>query len=185
MIRRPPRSTQSRSSAASDVYKRQNKYRAIQCKNYKPASLLSKDIEHIAEQAVSSCTYPLVELVIATTVPRDAKLQQKAAEITQAHREQGLFEVHVCAWEDIMDLLSQHKELLPRYWPDTYTTNTHQESNLVELPPSQVQVVGLVSQIDGDVLIETANNLAQQRRFDEALQVIDAFESKQPTMDNN
>jgi len=162
-----------------------NKYRAIQCKNYKPASLLSKDIEHIAEQVVSSCTYPLVELVIATTVPRDAKLQQKAAEITQAHREQGLFEVHVCAWEDIMDLLSQHKELLPRYWPDTYTTNTHQESNLVELPPSQVQVVGLVSQIDGDVLIETANNLAQQRRFDEALQVIDAFESKQPTMDNN
>src|SRR5450756_2709873 len=28
MIRRPPRSTQSRSSAASDVYKRQSQYRA-------------------------------------------------------------------------------------------------------------------------------------------------------------
>ena len=163
-----------------------NKYRAIQCKNYKPASLLPSDIEHIVEQVVGSGgTYPLVELVIAATVPRDAKLQQKAAEITQAHREQGLFEVHMCAWDDIMDLLSQHKELLAQYWPDAYATDTHQESNLVELPPSRVQVVGLVSQIDGDVLIETANNLAQQRRFDEALQVIDAFESKQPTMDNN
>eukprot|EP00826_Nyctotherus_ovalis_P025748 TRINITY_DN1999_c0_g2_i13.p1 TRINITY_DN1999_c0_g2~~TRINITY_DN1999_c0_g2_i13.p1 ORF type:complete len:131 (+),score=39.54 TRINITY_DN1999_c0_g2_i13:25-393(+) len=32
MIRRPPRSTQSRSSAASDVYKRQGIYYA--CKNY-------------------------------------------------------------------------------------------------------------------------------------------------------
>ena len=29
MIRRPPRSTQSRSSAASDVYKRQNYYRTV------------------------------------------------------------------------------------------------------------------------------------------------------------
>src|SRR5450756_3172118 len=29
MIRRPPRSTQSRSSAASDVYKRQNKSRSL------------------------------------------------------------------------------------------------------------------------------------------------------------
>src|SRR5450756_3015436 len=34
MIRRPPRSTQSRSSAASDVYKRQGKVRAVGVSNF-------------------------------------------------------------------------------------------------------------------------------------------------------
>src|SRR5450756_3157668 len=38
MIRRPPRSTQSRSSAASDVYKRQvGIFPAIAAENYRPA----------------------------------------------------------------------------------------------------------------------------------------------------
>ena len=54
MIRRPPRSTQSRSSAASDVYKRQNQ--SILIHNLKEKNA-PKDL--LTEEAVELLTSPL------------------------------------------------------------------------------------------------------------------------------
>mgnify|MGYP002682499095 CR=1 FL=1 len=60
MIRRPPRPTQSRSSAASDVYKRQ-----IQCKFYDPAATISKqDIDSFLSE---SGKHPFRGRIVVTT----------------------------------------------------------------------------------------------------------------------
>src|SRR5450756_1876895 len=58
MIRRPPRSTQSRSSAASDVYKRQvfvnpgdigGRYSALSFFGMVPAALIGVDVERLLD----------------------------------------------------------------------------------------------------------------------------------------
>jgi tetratricopeptide (TPR) repeat protein len=71
---------------------------------------------------------PLTKYIIATTSPRDAILQEEARKITHRHRMRGDFTVHVCAWDDVVDLLSKHDEILRRYY-GTYMlppSSTHQ-----------------------------------------------------------
>src|SRR5665809_117579 len=56
MIRRPPRSTQSRSSAASDVYKRQTRICAELGATYVKTYYVDEDFETVA----ASCPVPIV-----------------------------------------------------------------------------------------------------------------------------
>src|SRR5680860_1817573 len=57
MIRRPPRSTQSRSSAASDVYKRQGYYDAYYLKAQKVRTLIKRDFD-LAFEGVDAILTP-------------------------------------------------------------------------------------------------------------------------------
>ena len=57
----------------------------------------------------------LSEFIIATTSPRDAKLQEKARKITQKHIKEGLFTVSVVGWEDIKLLLDDYPNLALEY----------------------------------------------------------------------
>src|SRR5450756_634382 len=77
MIRRPPRSTQSRSSAASDVYKRQPLWHAVPCaieilttalaheSDYKPAHSVDLGLCKLRErrEVDSGCAKPLGDRV--------------------------------------------------------------------------------------------------------------------------
>src|SRR5207247_1931307 len=42
--------------------------------------------------------------------------QEEARKITHRHRRRGEFTVHVCAWDDVVDLLSKHPEIFRRYY---------------------------------------------------------------------
>jgi len=59
----------------------------------------------------------LSRLIIATTAPRDVKVQEIAREITSAHQSEGLFSVQVMFWGDIEDQLSQHLDVARAYYP--------------------------------------------------------------------
>jgi hypothetical protein len=96
-----------------DIYGRPNngkKWAGVQCKG-KDENLGSKlkelEIENEAKKA-KSFSPTLSEYIIATTSPRDTKLQKKSREMTEAHLDEGIFSVDVCAWEDIVDLLFEY-----------------------------------------------------------------------------
>ncbi len=72
----------------------------------------------------------LSELVIATTGPKDAKIEELARKITTEHKDKGLFSVSIWSWDDIKNNLS--KELLKDYYPD-FGVNLVQQEHISEL----------------------------------------------------
>lgn len=70
----------------------------------------------------------LTKYIIATTSPRDVVLQEEARKITHRHRNRGDFTVHVCAWDDVVELLSKHDEIFHRYYGNYMLppSSTHQ-----------------------------------------------------------
>jgi tetratricopeptide (TPR) repeat protein len=56
------------------------------------------------------------EFILATTGPRDAKLQVVARTLTEEHQKTGHFSVRVCAWDDIKDLLGKHPSVISHFY---------------------------------------------------------------------
>lgn len=55
--------------------------------------------------------------ILATTAPRDAKIQQKAREITANNKKKKLFSVTVWCWEDILEELVKYPSLIEVHLP--------------------------------------------------------------------
>ncbi|MBU7025297.1 MAG: CHAT domain-containing protein, partial [Theionarchaea archaeon] len=96
-----------------------NKYAGVQCKgkdNYTSKRLTEKEVRDEVEKA-KSFNPALSEYIIATTGPKDAKIEELAREITETHLESGLFSVHVFGWEDIKARLEDYPDLIKKYYP--------------------------------------------------------------------
>jgi hypothetical protein len=80
-------------------------------------------------------TPTLHEYVIATSGPRDARLQQIAREITDAHRKRRprRFSVKIYFWDDLLELLHQYPDVRAAYYGQLGGT----------------EVFGLVQQLQG------------------------------------
>jgi hypothetical protein len=110
--------------AGVDVFgQQQGKWVGIQCKQ-KDGLLRTKVTPTELEEEVRSAKDfkpPLTGFMLATTGPRDAKVQQRARELTIQHEREGLFTVGVWSWEDIWSELYRREQLLkqiaPSYWP--------------------------------------------------------------------
>ena len=50
---------------------------------------------------------PLATWILATTAPKDARIEEIARQITVEHQANGLFEVRVFGWEDLLSLMTQ------------------------------------------------------------------------------
>ena len=95
----------------------------VQCKQ-KDGSLRSKlavkELQGKVE-AARSFSPKLTRFILATTAPRDTKVQQRARDITAEHRKRKLFSVEVWTWKDIWHELYRRKDLFrrvaPIYWP--------------------------------------------------------------------
>lgn len=53
--------------------------------------------------------------IIATTAPKDAKIQEIVRQINLDNRNRSLFEVQLCFWEDIEDFLFDHRKVFDWY----------------------------------------------------------------------
>jgi hypothetical protein len=62
----------------------------------------------------------LGRFLIATTAPRDSRLQEAVRLIDEAERAAGSFSVTVFFWEDIVSSLGLYPELLSKYYPQFY-----------------------------------------------------------------
>ncbi len=92
----------------------------VQCKG-KDAGLGATltETELRAEVAkAKSFTPPLSHWILATTAPKDARIEQAARQITMENRAAGLFVVQVLGWEDLQSLMSQHIAVIEEHYPD-------------------------------------------------------------------
>src|SRR5262249_21276691 len=58
--------------------------------------------------------------IVATTGPKDAKIEKIARELTQEHIDKKLFTVDVWAWDDIVDRLRQFPSVGRLYYPGLF-----------------------------------------------------------------
>jgi tetratricopeptide (TPR) repeat protein len=95
--------------------------------------LTETDIRKEVEKA-KKFDQPLQTFYIVTTLSRDANLQAIARKVTEENKSEGLFSVYIWGWEDIIENLLEHKDLLYTYWPHlrpaAETFNTTQISEI-------------------------------------------------------
>jgi hypothetical protein len=116
--------------AGVDVFgQHEGKWTGVQCKQKDGllwSKLTVKELEAEVE-AAKQFKPPLASFILATTGPRDAKVQKRAREFIEEHKQQGLFSVVVWSWEDIWDELYRRKDLHTRiaqtYWPRLFAVH--------------------------------------------------------------
>src|SRR5687767_12134029 len=79
------------------------RYVGAQCRNVK--KLKAANVDEIVADA-EAFQPPLAELLIATTLPRDAAIQQHERSLNAQRVASGKFPVHVLFWEDLSLALS-------------------------------------------------------------------------------
>ena len=86
-------------------------------RNNPAAPLTEAEVREEARKALAF-TPPLHEYVIATSGPRDARLQRAAREITAAHgkRRPRRFGVTMYFWDDLLELLHRYPEVRAAYY---------------------------------------------------------------------
>jgi len=126
--------------AGVDVFgQHEGKWAGVQCKQ-KDGLLWSKVTVKELEAEVKAAKQfnpPLAKFILATTGPRDAKVQKRAREFTEESKQQSLFNVVVWSWVDIWHELYGRKDLLtriaPTYWPRLVAVR--QCGNTLNTPP--------------------------------------------------
>lgn len=66
---------------------------------------------------------PLDVFILATTAPNDHAIQEVAREISEAHRNLGLFEVRVEGWTTFKQRLTDYPDLVTKHFPDLATAD--------------------------------------------------------------
>ncbi len=125
------------SQAGVDVFGQlQGTWVGVQCKQ-KDGLLWSKlTVEELEREVEAAKQFnpSLAEFILATTGPRDAKVQKRAREITEEHKHRGLFSVVVWSWEDIWDELYRREDLqkriVPTYWPRLFAARRSGETQI-------------------------------------------------------
>jgi hypothetical protein len=101
---------------------------AVQCKGrrYWPLrELTTSDIDAAVAEA-KTFQHPISEFTIATTAPVGTEQQDHALALTRDHKAKGLFIVHVLGWEDFIRRITQHGNLVEKYYSGFVTMPTIQ-----------------------------------------------------------
>lgn len=97
--------------------KGENLFSAIQCKgkdDYTNSKLTKKEIDTEIDNA-RHYDGKLIRFIIATTANKDAEIEEYVMEKNIEHCSKGLFEVYLFSWEDIVDRLTEHKDVYQWY----------------------------------------------------------------------
>ena len=90
----------------------------VQCKRkrrWPVVKLTRREIDHEVAEALEFKP-ALAEFTIATTAPNDAKLQAQVDAITERHRAQGLFSVHLLGWNELSRRITDHPQLVEKHY---------------------------------------------------------------------
>lgn len=100
-----------------DVFAQQEgKWTGIQCKRKDGLLRTKVSPAELKEEVTNARKFrePLARFILATTGPRDEKVQALARQLTTKHRAEGLFTVEVWSWEDIREQFTGRRELRKR-----------------------------------------------------------------------
>lgn len=118
-----------------DIYGQRNGeggYIGVQCKLHgRNARLTLAEVKEEIHKA-EGFKPPLKEFVIATTAPRDAKLQEAIRLLSEDRRQLGQFAVYIRSWDDIELYLQIDEDVARRNYPQYFS---HDRSS-VSTPPS-------------------------------------------------
>lgn len=96
-----------------------NAYHGVQCKgrngNYN-SRLTTGEVDAECKDAEEHFRPCLESMVVATTSPRDPKIQQHCRELTHSHTYN--FKVSVWSWDDIEEEIPYRPELMRKYYPN-------------------------------------------------------------------
>lgn len=110
-----------------DIYGRPhegNLWSGIQCKcknNDLNKNLTASEVEEEIQKA-KSFVPRLSEFIIATTGPKDTKIEELARKITQEHLNEGLFSVNIWGWNDIKERLEDFPNVKDKHYPQENIT---------------------------------------------------------------
>ena len=110
-----------------DVYGRPNsiQWAGVQCKgkdNFSKRRVTETELKREVRKA-KKFNPPLSEFILATTAPRDEKIQGTARALTTAHQKKGLFSVRIASWDDIRDLLNIHPDVVASLYAGSAINN--------------------------------------------------------------
>lgn len=130
-IKKNGRSGQSQMGV--DIYgipEGENEYYGIQCKGkdeYSHKQLTQEEIDSEIEKA-KNFRPPLKKFYFATTANKDTAIEQYIREKDLELRKNGLFEVHIFSWEDIVELIDENKRTHDWYVNSQKYKTRHQVS---------------------------------------------------------
>ena len=105
-----------------DVYGRPNLghlWAGVQCKgkdNY-ANKILTEDEVRVEVEKAKGFKPGLSEFIIATTGPKDSKIEELSRTITEGHLQYSLFSVHVWGWSDIVARIEDFPDVLEKHYP--------------------------------------------------------------------
>ena len=90
----------------------------IQCKKKDIHSQSKVSEQEIRDEVRKALKFnpKLSYFIFATTTPSDPNLEEVAREITEEHKEKGLFSVNFFGWGEIQDRIHNHRDILVRYY---------------------------------------------------------------------
>ncbi|MGB7290549.1 MAG: tetratricopeptide repeat protein [Thermodesulfobacteriota bacterium] len=106
-----------------DIYGRpnqENSWAGVQAKgkdHYIERLLTEHEVGTEVEKA-KSFKPKLSQFIVATTGPKDAKLEELARTITEKHLRNGLFSVHIWGWDDIVMRLAEYPKIIEKNYPE-------------------------------------------------------------------
>jgi tetratricopeptide (TPR) repeat protein len=109
--------------AGVDAYgenKDDNKLCGVRCKGKNGAygaAVTKKELIAEIEKA-KKFKPPLDRFILVTTAPNDAIIQATSREITETHRNAGLFDVEVKGWDNLKQLITDFPEIVKKYFSD-------------------------------------------------------------------
>jgi hypothetical protein len=114
---------------------------AVQCKRKRQwpvAKLTTKDIDDEVAEALKF-TPSLSEFTIATTALNAANLQAHVDAITERHKAQGLFSVHLLGWNELSRRITDHPQLVEKHYG--FVAPSSVRARIDEIPKETARLV--------------------------------------------
>ena len=131
----------------------------VQCKQKDGLLRRMATVNELEDEVAAARQFrpPLSKFVLATTGPRDVRLQERARELTEQHNRLALFEVEVWSWDELWSEIYQRPQLLERigatYWPRLWSFVTSHERHrpcrifTSKLPTVDLTLIGRAKQL--------------------------------------
>jgi hypothetical protein len=124
----------------------------VQCKgkrSWPPIKLTTREIDDEVEKA-RAFSPPLAEFTIATTALDDVALVAHVDAITERHRNDGLFSIHVLGWEELSRRIKNYPSVLEKYFGHTALGTVRKEiqdssERTARLVTENIRALGVIS----------------------------------------
>lgn len=113
----------------------------VQCKRKRKWPVVKVTTQDIDREVAEALKFrpALAEFTIATTALDDAKLQAHVDTITEHHRAQSLFSVHLLGWNELSRRITDHDQLVEKHFG--FVTLSSVRDRLAEVPAETARLV--------------------------------------------